>query len=45
MKWCHSDLIASTNHNCCLLQLLYRTDESDSEKTKRKGFLLLRLPL
>lgn len=45
MKWYHSDLIASTNHNCCLLQLLYKTDDSESKKTKRKGFLLLRLPL
>lgn len=43
MKWYHSDLTASTNHNCCLP---HETDDSDhSENPKRKGFLISRLLL
>lgn len=47
MKWYHSDLTASTNHNCCLP---HETDDSDHSAKKkknyrRKGFLISRLLL
>lgn len=35
MDWYHSDLVAATNHNCCLLQLLYK----GHEKQKNERFL------
>lgn len=39
MKWYQSELITSTNHNCCLLMLLCKTDVSHHRARKRKRSL------
>ena len=43
MKCYHSYLIASMNHNCCPLKLLYRTDDSDQRFLDNKISLCLKV--